>query len=193
MELVEGETVAERLKRGPIPVDEALQVARQIADALEAAHAQSIIHRDLKPANIKLTPDGKVKVLDFGLAKALSGRADIDPSNSPTVLSGSMPGVVMGTAAYMSPEQARGKAVDARTDIWAFGCVLYEMLTAQHAFDGETATDIVAKIIQASPTGTAFLPMSLLQFEHCLKILLSKDPRQRLQHIGDAEYCSATP
>src|SRR5437867_6177394 len=125
MELVEGETLAERLKRGPLPIDEAVQIAKQVADALEAAHERGIVHRDLKPANIKVASDGKVKVLDFGLAKALG---DDDPdrglSHSPTKVSGSMAGIVLGTAAYMSPEQARGKVVDARTDIWAFGCVL---------------------------------------------------------------------
>jgi len=186
MELVEGETLAERVQRGPIPIDDALQIAREIAEALEAAHAQDIVHRDLKPANIKLTPDGKVKVLDFGLAKALSGRPELDPSNSPTIMSGSIPGVVMGTAGYMSPEQARGKAVDARTDIWAFGCVLYEMLSARRAFDGDTATDIVAKIIQGEPQWDllpADVPSSIRTL---LKIVLSKDPRQRLQHMGDA-------
>jgi Tol biopolymer transport system component len=190
MELVGGETLAERIKRGPVPLDDALQIARQLADALEAAHAQGIIHRDLKPANIKLTTDGTVKVLDFGLAKALGGRTDADPSNSPTVLSGSVPGVIMGTAAYMSPEQARGKTVDARTDIWAFGCVLYEMLTARRAFDGETATDIVAKIIQGEPQWDrlpADVPPSIRTL---LKILLSKDPKQRLQHIGDVRVLS---
>src|SRR5262245_2747998 len=141
MELVEGETIGQRLKRGPIPVDEALRIIRQVADALEAAHDRGIIHSDLKPANIKLSPDGKVKVLDFGLAKALSTReTEINLSNSPTKVSGSMAGVVFGTAAYMSPEQAKGKDVDARTDIWAFGCVLYEMLTGRQAFDGETST-----------------------------------------------------
>jgi hypothetical protein len=186
MELVEGETLAERIQRGPIPIDDALQIARQITDALVVAHTQGIVHRDLKPANIKLTPDGKVKVLDFGLAKALSARPETDPSNSPTVLSGSVPGVVMGTAAYMSPEQARGKPVDARTDIWAFGCVLYEMLAGQHVFDGKTATDIVAKIVQSEPQWDrlpADVPSSIRTL---LKILLNKDPKQRLRHISDA-------
>jgi len=185
MELVEGETLAERIQRGPIPIDEAVQIARQITDALEAAHTQGIVHRDLKPANIKLTPDGKVKVLDFGLAKALSAGPEMDPSNSPTVLSGSLPGVVMGTAAYMSPEQARGKPVDARTDIWAFGCVLYEMLAGQHAFDGETATDIVAKIVQSEPLWDRLPADAPSSIRTLLKIALSKDPKQRLQHVGD--------
>src|SRR5213593_328002 len=131
MELVEGETLAEKLKNGPLPLDEALEISKQIADALAAAHEKEIVHRDLKPANVKLTPNGTVKVLDFGLAKALGNRSGTELSALPTVLSGSVPGAVVGTVAYMSPEQARGKEVDARSDIWAFGCVLYQMLTAR--------------------------------------------------------------
>src|SRR5215471_10591497 len=128
MELVLGETLAERISRGAIPLDESLAIAKEIAEALEAAHEKGIIHRDLKPANVKITPDGKVKVLDFGLAKAMeSERTDTRLSNSPTLVSASVPGVILGTAAYMSPEQAKGRAVDRRTDIFAFGCVLYEM------------------------------------------------------------------
>ena len=140
MELVEGEDLAQRIARGAIPVDEALPIAKQIADALEAAHEQGIIHRDLKPANIKVRPDGTVKVLDFGLAKAMepTGVAAPSVSQSPTITTPAMTqaGMILGTAAYMSPEQARGKPVDKRADIWAFGCVLYEMLTGQRAFDG---------------------------------------------------------
>ena len=140
MELVEGEDLAQRIARGAIPVDEALPIAKQIAEALEAAHEQGIIHRDLKPANIKVRPDGTVKVLDFGLAKAMepTGVASPSVSQSPTITTPAMTeaGMILGTAAYMSPEQARGKPVDKRTDIWAFGCVLYEMLTGQRAFDG---------------------------------------------------------
>src|SRR5262245_4467663 len=152
MELVEGETLDERLKSGPMPLDEALGVAKQIADALAAAHERGIVHRDLKPANIKLTPNGTVKVLDFGLAKALGNReTPTDRSTLPTQMSGSVVGAVVGTPAYMSPEQARGKDVDARTDIWAFGCVLYEMLTAKQAFDGETVTDMLARIVTGQP------------------------------------------
>src|SRR5437899_8034306 len=144
MELVDGETLAERLKNGPIPVDEAIEIAQQIALALSAAHERGIVHRDLKPANIKVTPNGTVKVLDFGLAKAFGTIAqETQLSTLPTRVSGSAAGLVVGTAAYMSPEQARGKEVDARTDVWAFGCVLYEMLTARRASDGETATDEV--------------------------------------------------
>jgi len=145
MELVEGETLAERIKRGPLPHDEALEVSRQIADALSVAHERGIVHRDLKPANIKLTPNGTVKVLDFGLAKAVGQRgSDTTMTAMPTMASGSVVGSIVGTPGYMSPEQARGKEVDARTDIWAFGCVLYEMLTARQAFDGETVTDVMA-------------------------------------------------
>src|SRR5205085_55213 len=134
LELVDGETLAERIARGAMPLDEALPIAKQIAEALEAAHERGIIHRDLKPANVKITPDGIVKVLDFGLAKAMeSAPASATLSNSPTLLTGSMAGMIVGTAAYMSPEQAKGRPVDKRTDIFAFGCVLYEMLTGKPA------------------------------------------------------------
>ena len=130
LELVEGPTLADRIKQGPIPIDEALPIAKQIAEALEAAHERGVIHRDLKPANVKVREDGTVKVLDFGLAKALEGDAGSDPSESPTLTAAATrAGVIMGTAAYMSPEQAKGKTADRRADIWAFGCVLYEMLT----------------------------------------------------------------
>src|SRR4249919_4142494 len=140
MELVEGDDLSQSLARGAIPVDEALPIARQIADAVEAAHEQGIIHRDLKPANIKVRPDGTVKVLDFGLAKALepAGNARADPTNSPTITTPAMTqvGMILGTAAYMSPEQAKGRSADKRSDVWAFRCVLFEMLTGQHAFAG---------------------------------------------------------
>src|SRR5262245_19156683 len=152
MELVEGETLADKLKNGPFPVDEAIDIARQIADALSAAHEQGIVHRDLKPANIKMTPSGTVKVLDFGLAKSLGARsAESAFSTMPTKLDSSVPGAVTGTVAYMSPEQARGKEVDARTDIWAFGCVVYELLTGRQAFHGDTFTDTLAKIVTGQP------------------------------------------
>src|SRR5262245_53035030 len=155
MELVEGEDLAQRIARGAIPADEALPIAKQIADALEAAHEQGIIHRDLKPANIMVRRDGTVKVLDFGLAKAMepTGLASTSGSLSPTITTPAMTqaGVILGTAAYMSPEQARGKTVDRRADIWAFGCVLYEMLTGHRAFDGEGVSETLARVIEREP------------------------------------------
>jgi len=153
LELVEGETLAERLARGALEAEEALEIAREIADALEAAHEKGIIHRDLKPANIKLTPGGKVKVLDFGLAKALAtDSSSPDASHSPTITAvATRDGIVIGTAAHMSPEQARGKPVDKRSDIWAFGVVLYEMLTGRQAFHGETVSDTLAAILTRDP------------------------------------------
>ena len=162
MELVEGDDLAQRIARGPIPLDEALPIAKQIAEALEAAHEQGIIHRDLKPANVKVRPDGTVKVLDFGLAKALDGpegdgfgRRQL--ANSPTITSPAMTmrGVILGTAAYMSPEQARGRMVDRRTDIWAFGCLLYEMLAGRQAFAGDTVTDVLASVVKNDPDWSA--------------------------------------
>jgi serine/threonine protein kinase len=161
MELVEGPTLAERIARGPIPLDEALPIAKQIAEALEAAHEHGIIHRDLKPANIKVRPDGTVKVLDFGLAKAftqdpLSSTPGV--TNSPTITSPvglTGVGVLLGTAAYMSPEQAKGRTVDKRSDVWAFGAVLYEMLTARRAFEGDDVSDTLARILMKEPDWTA--------------------------------------
>jgi eukaryotic-like serine/threonine-protein kinase len=158
MELVEGQTLAERIAHNSIPAAEAVPIARQIADALEYAHERGVTHRDLKPANIKITPDGKSKVLDFGLAKVLQSDPTTnssDPSSSPTFTGApTMAGMILGTAAYMSPEQAKGKIVDRRTDIWAFGCVLYEMLTGVPAFSGETVTDTLAAIVRAEPDWT---------------------------------------
>src|SRR6059036_996853 len=151
MELVEGETLQERFKRGPIPIDEALPIAKQIAEALEAAHERGILHRDLKPANIKITPDSRIKVLDFGLAKAFQQEQSPTLSNSPTLMSASVPGVILGTAAYMSPEQAKGKEADRGSDIWAFGCVFYEMLTGHTAFEGETIGEILAGVFKGEP------------------------------------------
>ncbi|NIV26253.1 MAG: protein kinase, partial [Gammaproteobacteria bacterium] len=155
MELVPGEDLAERLHRGALPLEEALDVARQVAEALEAAHEQGVIHRDLKPANVKLTDEDRVKVLDFGLAKAFEsepGAVDARASLSPTLTSaGTRAGVLLGTAAYMSPEQARGQAVDKRADIWAFGALLYEMLTGRQAFPGETISDSLAGVLKLEP------------------------------------------
>ena len=157
LELVEGETLAERIKRGPIPIDEALQVAKNICEALEGAHEQGIVHRDLKPANVKITRDGKVKVLDFGLAKAMEQSPATMLSNSPTLISmaASNAGVILGTAAYMSPEQAKGRPVDRRADIWAFGVVLYEMLTGRMLFSGETVSETMAFVMTKEPDWNA--------------------------------------
>ena len=186
LELVEGPTLADRIAQGPIPIDEALPIAKQIAEALEAAHEAGVIHRDLKPANIKVKDDGTVKVLDFGLAKALGPVANSDPSLSPTLTArATQMGMIMGTAAYMSPEQARGKEIDPRTDIWSFGVVLYEMLTAQRAFAGDDVSTTLAKVLERDPTIDALpanLPGALSVF---LRRCLVKNPAQRLQAIGD--------
>jgi len=188
LELVGGETLAERIARGPMPVDEALAIARQVAGALEAAHEKGIVHRDLKPANVKVTPEGQVKVLDFGLAKALSGDASSpDVTHSPTITAqATQAGVVMGTAAYMSPEQARGKAVDKRADIWAFGAVLYEMLTGQKAFEGETVSDVLAGVLRAEIDFSKLPPGTPAAVRDMLRRCLDRDPKHRLRDIGDA-------
>ncbi len=182
MELVPGDTLQQRVQRdGAVPIEEALAIAKQIAEALEAAHEKGIIHRDLKPANVKLTPEGKVKVLDFGLAKAFEGDpSSVDMSNSPTLShAATMQGVILGTAAYMSPEQARGRAVDKRTDIWAFGCVLYELLTSKPAFHGEDITEILASVVKSEPDWTA-LPANISpSIRVLLQRCLRKDRRQR--------------
>ncbi|MBZ5631664.1 MAG: protein kinase [Acidobacteriia bacterium] len=182
MELVEGPTLAERIKEGALPLDEALPIARQIADALDAAHEKGIVHRDLKPGNVKIKPDGTVKVLDFGLAKT-GGIAAVQSEHSPTLTVGAATeaGVILGTAAYMAPEQAKGKTVDKRADIWAFGVVLYEMVTGKRLFHGETITEVLASVLKEEPKWDKVPP----QVQRLLKKCLEKDPQQRLRHIGD--------
>ena len=187
LELVEGETLADRIARGPIPVEEALHIAKSICEALEVAHEKGIIHRDLKPANIKVTPDGKVKVLDFGLAKAVEqAQQNSSLSNSPTLsMAATNAGVILGTAAYMSPEQAKGRSLDKRTDIFAFGCVLYEMLTGKRAFDGEDASDVLSAVLRADPDWNG-LPAALpAPARHLLKLCLEKNPQKRRRDAGD--------
>jgi serine/threonine-protein kinase len=194
MELVEGETLAERIGRGAIPIDEALPIGRQIADSLEAAHEQGIIHRDLKPANIKVRPDGTVKVLDFGLAKLTE--PSVAPTTNPAALSMSPTitspalvsgvGVLLGTAAYMSPEQAKGRPADKRSDIWAFGCVLYEILAGQRAFDGDDVADTLANVLKTQPNWTALPDTTPPAIRRLLSRCLEKDRRGRLHDIGDA-------
>jgi Protein kinase domain len=188
LELVLGDTLAQRLKRGPLKVPEAVSICRQITEALEAAHGKGIIHRDLKPANIKITPESKVKVLDFGLAKALQAEpSDVDLSQSPTVTAADVSAAkVLGTAAYMSPEQARGKTVDKRTDIWAFGCVLYEMLAGRKAFGGATVSDSIAAVLASEPDWTALPPATPEHLRSLVRRCLQKDPQRRLRDIGDA-------
>ena len=188
MELVEGPTLADRLRAGPIPINEALPVARQICDALEYAHEHGVIHRDLKPANIKVTPDDSVKVLDFGLAKALEGDpSSIDIATSPTMSRmATQAGILLGTAAYMSPEQAKAKQLDRRTDIWSFGCVLYEMLTGKMAFRGETVTDTLAAVIKEEPDWSKLPSATPVRVRVLLQRCLQKDPKLRLRDIGDA-------
>ena len=188
MELVEGPTLADRIQSGPMSIGEALPIAKQICEALEYAHERGIVHRDLKPANVKVTSNDAVKILDFGLAKAIEGDpSSIDIANSPTISRmATQAGVLLGTAAYMSPEQAKGKSVDRRADIWAFGCVLYEMLTGKMAFPGESVTDILAAVIRAEPDWSELPAATPARVRVLLQRCLQKDPKQRLQAIGDA-------
>jgi serine/threonine protein kinase len=186
MELVEGETLAERLAAGPIPPREALSLARQVAEALEHAHAQGIVHRDLKPANVKVTPDREVKVLDFGLGKPLAAEAATDPLSSPTL---SRPatgaGVILGTAAYMSPEQARGQAVDRRSDVWAFGVILFEMLTGTRLFRGGTTSDVLAAVLTREVEWDRLPAATPAAARRLLRRCLERDPRERLHDFAD--------
>ncbi len=188
MELVEGPTLADRIKSGPIPSEEALPIAKQICEALEYAHERGIVHRDLKPANVKVTPEGTAKVLDFGLAKALeTDITPVDIGSSPTMSRmATQAGMILGTAAYMSPEQARGKPADRRADIWAFGCLLYEMLTGKMAFSGETISDTLAAIIKEQPDYSLLPANTSVRIRVLIQRCLQKDWRQRLQAIGDA-------
>jgi eukaryotic-like serine/threonine-protein kinase len=188
MELVEGPTLADRIRQGPIPAEESHRIAKQICDALEYAHECGIVHRDLKPTNVKVTKEDAVKILDFGLAKAMEDdAASLDISNSPTLSRiATQAGVLLGTPAYMSPEQAKGKPVDRRADIWAFGCVLYEMLTGKQTFSGETATDTLASVIKEEPDWSRLPPETAARVRVLLQRCLQKDPKQRLRDIGDA-------
>ena len=191
MELVEGPTLADRIAAGPLPLDEAVPIAKQIAEALEFAHERGIIHRDLKPANIKVTHEGTVKVLDFGLAKVFEDKtSEPELSHSPTLIKGTQAGVILGTAAYMSPEQAKGKAVDKRADVWAFGCVLYEMLTGRQTFSGETLTDTLAAVVRGEPDWEALPAGTPTAIRKLLARCLTKDPRQRLRDIGEARIAA---
>jgi serine/threonine protein kinase len=192
LELVDGESLNRRLIRGPIPVDEALGIAKQISEALEAAHDKGIIHRDLKPANIALTKEGRVKVLDFGLAKSLPATyGSLDVTNSPTITSPAMMtdvGVILGTAAYMAPEQAKGQDADNRSDIWAFGCVLFEMLTGKRAFGGEDASDTLANILKSGPDWQA-LPVDVpLAIRTLLKCCVEKDRHHRIDDVSTIQF-----
>jgi eukaryotic-like serine/threonine-protein kinase len=186
MELLAGHTLAERIRGGPLAVEETLRISGQIAEALEAAHEKGVIHRDLKPANVKVTPEGRVKVLDFGLAKAFAGDSGLDPSDGPILAAMSTEeGRILGTPAYMSPEQARGKPVDKRTDIWAFGCVLYELLTGKEAFRGETVSDTIAVVLEREPDWQALPPATPPQIRDLLRRCLQKEAERRPRDFRD--------
>ena len=198
LELVEGPTLADRIGKGPIPLDEALPIAKQIAEALEAAHEAGVIHRDLKPANIKVREDGTVKVLDFGLAKALDPNPDGDPSQSPTLTAAATQmGVIMGTAAYMSPEQASGESTDKRSDIWSFGVVLFEMLTGQRLFDGKTVSHVLAKVLERPLDLTELPSATPPAVRRLLRRCLERDTKRRLRDVNEAlihlEEAAAAP
>src|SRR5436309_354446 len=188
LELVDGPTLADRIAEGPLPLDEALPVARQIAEAVQAAHEQAIVHRDLKPANIKLRPDGTVKVLDFGLAKALEpvSAVSADATASPTITSPAMTrmGVILGTAAYMSPEQAKGGAADKRSDVWAFGCVLYEMLTGRRAFECDDVSETLAAVLRGEPDWKLLPGDVPVSIRALLTGCLAKDRRRRISDFS---------
>ena len=194
MELVEGDDLSQKLaglraKGSGLPIDEALSIAKQIAEALEAAHEQGIVHRDLKPANIKVRPDGTVKVLDFGLAKVIepASAMSVNAKTSPTRSThATQAGIILGTAAYMSPEQAAGKPVDKRSDLWAFGVVLFEMLTGRQLFDGETVTHVMAAVLTKEPDWTALPAATPSIVRRLLRRCLEKDPRRRLHDVADA-------
>ena len=187
LELVEGPTLADRIAQGPIPLDEALPIAKQIAEALEAAHEAGVIHRDLKPANIKVREDGAVKVLDFGLAKALDTTPESDPSQSPTLTAAATQmGVIMGTAAYMSPEQAAGRPVDRGADVWAFGAVVFEMLSGHRVFTGETVSHVLASVLKTAPDWRLLALNTPASLRRLLARCLEKDPGQRLRDIREA-------
>ena len=195
MELVDGEDLSQVISRGPLPLADALPVAKQIAEALEAAHEQGVVHRDLKPANVKVRPDGTVKVLDFGLAKATGadGSSAADAAQSPTLTArATQMGMIIGTAAYMAPEQAKGRSVDKRADIWAFGAVLYEMLTGLRAFKGDDVSDTLASVLKDAPDVETLPASTPRRLKDLVARCLQKDPRMRLRDMGDVRLELAT-